>query len=160
MSAPNPFLYKGKRISLIQEEEKEIVTHPGSAVILPLIAPNKIIMIENRRIAVKETLLELPAGTIEDELPLSCAKRELQEETGFRAKSMKPMLEFYASPGYSSEKMYAFLAEDLHPAKPSLDPGEEITVVMKSFTEVIALIKEGKIQDAKTLVTLMHYILF
>jgi ADP-ribose pyrophosphatase len=154
-------LYEGSVFSLKQDGKREYITHPGAAVILPLLEPNIVLMIKNKRFAVGKTLWELPAGTLEpDEIPLMCAKRELEEETGFKAKEFKPLLEFYSTPGFSNEKLYAFVAEGLKPTKQKTDPDEEIEVHPLTWTEILSLIKSGEIVDGKTLTVLMHYILF
>lgn len=154
-------LYEGPIFSLKQVEGRDCIVHPGAAVILPLLEPNIVLMIKNKRFAVGKTLWELPAGTLEpDELPLMCAKRELEEETGFKAKEFKPLLEFYSTPGFSNEKLYAFVAEGLKPTQQKTDADEEIEVHPVTWTEILALIKSGEIVDAKTLTVLMHYILF
>src|SRR5687768_7732547 len=94
-------LYKGPRFEVKRIDGWDVVDHPGAVVILPLLDPHHLILIKNKRKAVNETLYELPAGLLEaSELPLMCAKRELEEETGFKAKTITPMLEFYTSPGF------------------------------------------------------------
>ena len=154
-------LYKGPLFEVQKIENKDVVVHPGAAVILPLLEPGVVLMIKNKRVAVGKTLWELPAGTVDpDEMPLVTAKRELEEETGYKAKELKPITEFYTSPGYSNEKVYAFLAEEVRKTKQNLEPGEEIEVVPMKWTHIIELIKNEEIQDAKTLAVLMHYILF
>ena len=93
---------------------REIVRHPGAAVILPLLDDGRVVFIRNYRAAVNETLIELPAGTLDrSEDPLSTAKRELAEETGYRAGNMKLLLTFCMSPGILDEKMHLFLATAL-----------------------------------------------
>jgi len=113
-------LYDGKKVRLelhhLQDDDghrlkKEVVVHPGAVVILPFLDATTILLIKNRRYTVGETLIELPAGTLEKgELPMNCAGRELQEETGFLANRIKPIGSFYASPGILTEKMYIFAA--------------------------------------------------
>ena len=142
----------GKRIA------KEVVVHPGAVVILPLMTDGTVVLIRNRRYAVNQTLVELPAGTLEaGESPMNCAGRELVEETGFLAGRLKPLTAFFASPGIISERIYAFAAHDLEPAAVDPDDGEEIEVVPTSFAECLDMIRDGRIQDAKTIATVLFY---
>lgn len=160
-------IFKGVRfdveaVDVVNEKQEkkrmEYVKHPGAVVILPMLNDQTIIMIRNYRFAVDEILWELPAGTLEPgEEPIETAKRELIEETGYRAASMHKMTSFYTSPGICNEKMYAFLAKDLNFVGQNLDEDEEITVEKMTVKDVLDLVKKGEIRDGKTLVTLMHY---
>jgi ADP-ribose pyrophosphatase len=135
-----------------------VCVHPGAVVVLPIVDAENILLIRNRRYAVNETLVELPAGTLErGEDPMNCAGRELVEETGFLAGRLKPLGDFYTSPGILSEKMYAFAAYDLTRAKASPDEGEEIDIAPASLEEAIDMIRYGQIKDAKTIATLLMY---
>mgnify|MGYP000064704840 CR=1 FL=1 len=158
-------VFKGSKISVIVEKisgergvyEAEIVKHPGAVVILPL-KKDKIIMVEQYRPAVEENLLELPAGTLEPgEDPFSCAARELEEETGYKPGKLEILGSFYASPGYSNEKLYAFIAEDLilGERKPEID--EDIRVLEIGEDELLRMIERGEIKDSKTLSTFFLY---
>lgn len=116
-------IFKGRRFDVLEIEfekvggkkiEREIVSHPGAVVILPLLDLDHVILIRNTRDAVGETLWELPAGTLEyREEPVVCARRELEEETGYQATKMQQFLEIYSTPGFCNEKLHIFLAEDL-----------------------------------------------
>ena len=161
-------LYDGKRLRLelhnLEDEEtgrrhkREVCVHPGAVVVLPFVDPEHIILIRNRRYAVGETLVELPAGTLEKgEDPMNCAGRELVEETGFLAGRLKSLGDFYTSPGILSEKMYAFAAYDLTRATASPDEGEEIDIAPASLEEAVDMIRYGQIKDAKTIATLLMY---
>ena len=115
-------------------------------------------MIRNYRIAVDEELLELPAGTIDPgEDPLQTARRELAEETGFRAENFCRLTEFWVSPGILSERMHLFLATGLQPGNAALEKGEQIQNVIVGWEEALALIDQQKIRDAKTLAGLLYY---
>jgi ADP-ribose pyrophosphatase len=134
------------------------VVHPGAVVILGLLADGKVLLIRNRRYTVDETLLELPAGTLEkNEDPMNCAGRELLEETGYLAGRLKPIGTYFTSPGILSEKMYAYAAYDLQERKTALEEGEEIEVEPTAFDEALAMIGDGRIQDAKTIATILMY---
>ncbi|RLE76851.1 MAG: ADP-ribose pyrophosphatase [Thermoprotei archaeon] len=160
-------VYSGRVFNVIKETiedekgvfEVDIVEHPGAVVILPL-RGDKIVMIKQYRYPVKETIYELPAGTIEPgEKPEECALRELEEETGFRAEKLSYLGCFYASPGYSSELLHAFTAENLHFEKQNLDIDEKIMVAEFSKEEVLDMINRGIIKDSKTLSALFLYFL-
>jgi len=160
-------LYKGKKINLEvhhlrddagKRTQREIVVHPGAVVILPFLDDKTIILIRNRRYAIQQILLELPAGTLEHgESPMNCAGRELQEETGYLASRIKPIGNFYSSPGILTERMYAFAAFGLQKTSPVLEEGEEIEVFSVEFAEAVSMIREGQIQDGKTIATLLLY---
>ena len=142
----------GKRIS------KEVCVHPGAVVVLPFLDPKTILLIRNRRIAVNDTLTELPAGTLEkNEDPINCAGRELIEETGYLATRLKPIGRLYPSPGILSEQMFLFAAYDLERTKPALEAGEEIEVVPTAWDDAIEQIRSGEIVDAKTIATILQY---
>jgi len=137
---------------------REVVVHPGAVVVLGLLANEQIVLIRNRRYAVGETLLELPAGTLEkNEDPMNCAGRELLEETGYLAGRLKPIGTYFTSPGILSEKMYAYAAYDLQERKTALEEGEEIEVEPTAYDEALRMIGDGRIQDAKTIATLLMY---
>lgn len=139
-------------------EPREVVVHPGSVVILPLLADGRIVMIRNQRFSIGRTLWELPAGTRDPGEPVAvCAARELEEETGYRAQSLVPLLEFYPAPGIADERMHAFVATGLVQVAQQLDATEQIEVFPLSPDEVLRMLKAGEIEDAKSIaVLLMH----
>lgn len=139
-------------------ELRDMVVHPGSVVLLPLLDDGRIVMIRNRRFAIERTLLELPAGTLEEgEAPAACAARELAEETGFRALRLEPLLAFYPAPGTSSERMHLFLARGLSAGQQRLDPGEQIEVEPLSLGDALARIRSNEIEDAKTIAAVLYF---
>lgn len=136
----------------------DVIKHPGSVVILPLVAPNQVCLIRNYRIAVGETLWELPAGTLEqDEDPAVCAHRELIEETGYRAGNMEKLCEFFVSPGILHERMHLFLATDLTAGTAKPESGEEIQTHVMQIDEALQMIENGELHDAKSLIGLLLY---
>lgn len=138
--------------------QRDLVVHPGAVIILPILDKENIILIRNQRFAVNKELWELPAGTLEPGEPsLETAKRELLEETGYRAKHTLPLFNFYTTPGICNEKMFAFLATDLERLEQSLDDSEEISVEIIQWSEALHMIREGKIEDGKTIATLLYY---
>lgn len=140
--------------------ERDVVVHPGAVVILPLLADGRIVMIRNFRYTIGRELLELPAGTREpNEEPLETARRELVEETGFRAEVVRPFLEFHTSPGVLTERMHAFIAEGLTAVGQRLEPGERIVVEPLSRGEVRRRLLSGGIEDGKSLAVLGVFLL-
>jgi len=134
----------------------DIVQHNGAIIIVPLDREGNIWFVEQYRYAAAEPLLELPAGTLEDqEDPLSSAQRELREEIGMAAAKFTHLGEFYLAPGYSTEYSYIYLAEDLSPAPLPCDEDEMITVVKAPVEEVFQWVKAKKIRDSKTLAALL-----
>jgi len=161
-------IYEGKKCRLelhhLENEEtgrrhrREVVAHPGAVVVLPLTDDGQVILIRNRRYAVGQVLLELPAGTLEKhEDPINCAGRELLEETGYLAGRLNALGSFFTSPGILSEKMYAYAAYDLQKREEALEEGEEIEVVPTGWDEAIEMIRLGQIQDGKTIATVLMY---
>lgn len=161
-------IYRGKKIDLevhhLENDEtaervkREVVVHPGAVVVLPLLDAQRILLIRNRRYAVGQILLELPAGTLEKgEDPMNCAGRELLEETGYLAQRLKLVGTFFSSPGVMTEKMYAYAAYDLQERTQALEEGEDIELAPVQLAEAVEMIRDGRIQDAKTIATLLMY---
>lgn len=141
---------------------REMVVHPGAVVVMPLLdgqlGREKVVMIRNERFAVDQRLWELPAGTREPgEKPHQCGERELIEETGYRAAKFTKLTDFYTTPGICTERMWAFLAEDLTHIGQSLDESERITVEVVGLDRTMRMVKSGQIRDGKTIATLLYY---
>lgn len=143
---------------------RDVVVHPGAVVILPILDNGRIVMIRQHRHAVEHDLLELPAGTIEpDEPPIETARRELIEETGYEARNVEPLIEFYTSPGVMTERMtermYAFIARDLSCVGQNLEPTEKITAEILAENEIRSMLTAGRLHDGKTIAVLGTYFL-
>lgn len=135
---------------------REIVEHRGAVAIVPLLNRETVLLIRQYRQAVGETLLEIPAGTLEpDEPPDTCARRELQEETGYSARQWRKLFSQYLAPGYSQEVLHVYLAEDLAPVAQQLDEDELVELVPTPLREVETMIREGHIKDSKTIAGLL-----
>jgi len=159
------YIYKGRKISLRLDSYKingkhytaEIVEHRGAIVILP-IDNDEVIFIRQYRYPLKDYILELPAGTLEPgEEPEKTAQRELIEETGYKSHKLELLGSFYASPGYTTEILYAFLATNLEKTTPKPEEYEEIKILRVNLDEVPLIIARNEIRDAKTLATFMLY---
>jgi ADP-ribose pyrophosphatase len=142
---------------------RDIVRHNGSAVILAIDNTKSkrdpwIVVERQYRHAAGRFLWELPAGKLEPgEDPLLGAQRELAEETGYRAKKWKPLVEYYASPGFVSESMKVFLAEGLTSGDTNLDEDEQIAFRLVKLSEIVKMIEKGAILDGKTLSAVLLY---
>ncbi len=132
---------------------QEIVEHHGGAVVVPVTNDGKIIMVTQYRFPVDKILLELPAGKLgKDENPLQCAVRELEEETGYKSDKVKELGSIYTTPGYSTEKLWIYLAKDLKPGNHNREEGEfGMEVFEFSLEEVEQKIYKGEIVDGKTI---------
>ncbi|MGA2781662.1 MAG: NUDIX hydrolase [Smithella sp.] len=128
------------------------INHNPTVAISAINDKNELILIKQYRTAVKKTLLEIPAGSLDTlkESPDVCAQRELAEETGFKAKTLVKLFEGYLLPGYCNEYMYFFLAKDLFSAPLTPDEDEFIEIMPTSFSQAQELLKKGEIIDAKT----------
>jgi len=168
MSPDETVLLKCSRFSIHQVEltdragnrrTREVIRHPGAVVLLPVLPDNRVVMIQNVRHSVGETLLELPAGTIDPgESPEQTALRELVEETGYRAAKIEKLHEFYSCPGICDERMYLFLASGLTAGEPDRESTEEIENQILTRDEIVGRIDRGEIHDAKTLVGLYAFL--
>ena len=137
---------------------RDVVHHPGSAVILPLLPDRRIVLIRQYRLSVGRRIWELPAGTIDPgETAVQTARRELAEETGYTSKSWRKLLEFYPTPGIAREKMTLFLARDVRPGPAHMESDERIVTRAFSLPETLTMIGKKQIVDAKTLVGLLYF---
>jgi ADP-ribose pyrophosphatase len=140
---------------------REVITHPGSVVVLPVLPNGKIILIRQYRHATKQFLWELVAGRIDDgEAPRQAAKRELIEETGYRAKSFKLFLDVFPAPGFLEERMYILLAEGVTPGIAQPEEDEKIVARAYSLAELKEMIRSGNMRDAKSVAGILFYINF
>ena len=131
---------------------REVVLHPGSVVVVPFVSADRVCLIDVVRTAVGTTLLEIPAGTLDrDESLAEAARRELLEETGYRAGRIEAAGSFWMSPGILRERMHLFVASDLEAGPQALEPGEQISTRVVPWAEAVAMCLDGRIEDAKTI---------
>jgi ADP-ribose pyrophosphatase len=162
-------VYKGRLVRLNVDRiiepggvraEREVVHHPGSVVILAHSNDGRIVMVRQYRYAAKLSLWELIAGGLDPgERPLAAARRELLEESGYRAKKFRLLFDFFPSPGILTERMFLVEASELTRSKAQPDPDERIEVGHFTRAQVWRMIKSRRIRDAKTLVGLMWLLL-
>jgi ADP-ribose pyrophosphatase len=163
-------VYKGRVFGIRRDEviepsgvrtTREMITHPGSVVVLPVLPDKKIVLIRQYRHAARQYMWELVAGRIDGgEGPKKAAARELIEETGYRAKKFTIFLDVFPTPGFLEERMYILLAEQVTPGESH--PEEDEKIEAKSYTrkELEQMIHSGKIIDAKTIAGLLYYFRF
>ncbi|BBA80206.1 NUDIX hydrolase [cyanobacterium endosymbiont of Rhopalodia gibberula] len=145
------------------EVDWECIRHPGGALAVPITSKSELVLVKQYRFAVEGRLLEFPAGIIEpDEEALETIKREIQEETGYRANTWHSLGKFSLAPGYSDEYIYVFLAQDLEKLKhpPGQDEEEHTEVVLMTFSEFETAILKGEPIDAKSISSFLMTRLF
>ena len=139
-----------------QTYQREVVHHPGSAVIVPAFEDGTVALVCQYRHPAVRYLLEVPAGTLNrGERPEEGAARELEEELGFVAGRLEKLTEFYVSPGFCEEKMWIYLATEMTETKQQLEEDEIVDVVRLPFSQALEMISGGEIEDAKTIIGLM-----
>ncbi len=153
-------LFAGSRFRVVAVTEpcsdgttrrREVIEHPGSVVVVPFVSHSEVCLVEVVRVAVGRTLLELPAGTLDRTESLAdAARRELAEETGYRAGRIESAAEWWMSPGILRERMHLFVATDLVAGPQALEPGERIRPRVVGWDEAVAMCLDGRIDDAKT----------
>lgn len=154
-------IYEGKILNLVRDEVelstgakafREVVRQRSAVVVCAITPDDKILFVKQYRYPVGEAILELPAGRLEpNEDPMIACGRELREETGYVAKTWKPLGFIHPSAGFSDEKLYLYLAKGLEFVEQKLDDGEILDVLQYSLQEVLKMIEDGTINDAKTI---------
>ena len=161
-------VYEGKVFGIRRDEviepsgvrtTREMITHPGSVVVLPVLPDGRVLLIQQYRYAARQYLWELVAGRMDHgETPIEGAARELKEETGYTAKKLKIFLEFFPTPGFLEEKMYLLLAKGLTPGK--AEPEEDEKIVTRAYThkQLDEMLRKKNLRDAKTIAGVLYYL--
>lgn len=144
--------------------ERELVRHPGASAVLPVLSAGgngptepAVVLVEQYRYAVGRPLLEIPAGTLEPgEDALSCARRELREETGLRGGELRSLGAVYTSPGFTDEVVHLYVAADPERGEPSPEAGETLRCREVPLAEALDRVEQGEIADAKTVCALLR----
>jgi ADP-ribose pyrophosphatase len=140
---------------------REVITHPGSVVVLPVLPDGRILMIRQYRYATRQYLWELVAGRIDaGESPRKAAARELIEETGYRAKRVRIFLDVFPTPGFLEERMFILLAEGLTAGV--AEPEDDEKIISRAYTrkQLEEMICRGKLRDAKSIAGILYYLRF
>ena len=154
-------IFQGRVFTLVKENitlengtttDVEFIEHPGAAAIVPFLDDHRILLLKQYRHALKQYIWEIPAGTLDPrEDVITCARRELIEETGYAADGWQKLGEITPLPGYSDERIHIYLATELKPAEQNLDEDEIINVQAMKFKDAFNMIGKEEIQDAKSI---------
>jgi ADP-ribose pyrophosphatase len=161
-------LHKGRHFNFKTDEiqlpsgkttTRDIIDHPGAVAIVPILDDGRVLLVKQYRYTTGKELLEIPAGTLEKgEAPDNCARRELKEETGYTAGSMKKILAMYMAPGYSNEVIHLYFATALKVGEPRAEEDEDISLEVYSADELLDGIEKNTIEDAKTIAGVLIYL--
>ncbi|MDQ3995972.1 MAG: NUDIX hydrolase [Gemmatimonadota bacterium] len=142
--------------------ELEMIRHPGAAAVVPFLSDPagddpQLLLLKQYRYAAEEFVYEIPAGRLDPgETPLNCARRELREETGCEAERIEHLYTFYTTPGFTDEKIHAFMAVGLIHGESRHETDEFITVETLTLSHALGLIEKGEIKDAKTALSILY----
>lgn len=162
-------IYQGSIFTMSKDEveikgkiyERDIIHHHGGVGVLA-IKDNKILLVKQYRYAIGKESLEIPAGKLEkDEDPYTCGLRELEEESGYTSEKLYPICQMYSTPGFCNEKIYLYYTNHLIKVEnpKAMDEDEEIETFWFSFDEIQAMLENGEIEDAKTIIALQFALL-
>lgn len=159
-------IFSGRVIDLVVKDvelpdgktsKREIINHPGAVAVIAITEEKKIVLINQFRKPLEKTIVEIPAGKLEkDEDPLDCAKRELEEETGYQASELEFIMSFYTSPGFADEIIYLYFTDKIELGEINRDEDEFIDVIEVTLPEAEKLIEDQIIHDAKTIFAIQY----
>lgn len=160
-------IYKGRSVNFNADRirlpdgkpaVREYLDHPGAVGVLPFLDRETVVLVRQYRYPVGEVTLEMPAGKLDQgEKPLSCVRRELEEETGYAARSVKPLMNYWPTPAFANELLHLYVATGLRRGRARPDHDEFIQAVALPFREALGLVKSGKIRDSKTVIGLLAF---
>lgn len=158
-------LYHGRKIDLALQavrlndgtlEEREVVLHRGAVALVPMVDDDHVCLVKNDRYAVGQTLIEVPAGTLDiGESPDATAARELTEETGYHAGRITRIADWFVSPGVMSERMFLYVCEELTPGPADLQPDERLEPLVVPWDEAVRMVHDARITDAKSMLAIL-----
>ncbi|OGS40875.1 MAG: hypothetical protein A2506_01560 [Elusimicrobia bacterium RIFOXYD12_FULL_66_9] len=158
-------VYRGKSIDLRVDvvrlpngklATREFMDHPGAVGIVPFLDRDTVVMVRQYRHPVGEVTLELPAGKLDPgESVLTCLRRELKEETGYTARKIAPLLNYWPTPAFANEVLHLYIAEGLRAGRMSTDEDEFLRCVTVPFKKALEMVRRGQIQDSKTVVGIL-----
>lgn len=162
-------LFKGNAINFRVDEVllpndkrnlREFIEHPGAVAVLPILNDNKIVLVKQYRYPIKKVTFEIPAGKLcgKRDKPLQRIRRELKEETGYTAKKIIHLVDFWPTPAFSNEMLKIYLATGLKKGKSKPDEDEFLKIKKISLSHACKMIKKGQIKDAKTIIAIQMYI--
>ena len=162
----NRQIYRGAVIEVVTEDvalpegrsaRLDLIRHPGAAAVVPFLSSEEVLLIRQYRHAAGGYILEVPAGKLDPgEAPETCARRELEEETGWRANTFERLTTLLTTPGFTDERIHLFMASELSPAQQNLQDDEVIELVPMAFRDALDLVWNGQIEDGKTALALLH----
>jgi ADP-ribose pyrophosphatase len=157
---------RGAMIEMVTEEIElpggrratlDLIRHPGAAAVVPFLSSDEVLLIRQYRHAAGGEIFEVPAGKLDPgEEPAACARRELEEETGWRAGRLQPLSTLLTTPGFTDERIHLFAAFDLTPGVQELGPDELIELVPMPFSRALEWVWSGALPDAKSALALLH----
>lgn len=163
-------VYRGKIVDLRVDEvrlpdgrgaTREYLDHPGAVGILPFLDPRTVVLVRQYRHPVRAVTLEIPAGKLDGEEPIgSCLRRELLEETGYTARRIRPLLNYWPTSAFANEVLHLFIAEGLTPGRRAPDEDEFLEVVVLPLRKALGLVRSGRIKDSKTIIALLAFALW
>lgn len=158
-------VFAGKMINLRVDDvqlpdgkkaKREVVEHPGAVAVVPVLPDGRIILVKQYRHPVGEVTWEIPAGKLDQkEAPELCAFRELEEETGYKAKKMRKLTTFFTTPGFTNEVIHLYAAEGLEETAQNTDEDEFIDALEVSRSDAMWMIRSGEIKDAKSIIGIL-----
>lgn len=135
---------------------REFMDHPGAVGVVPFLDEKTVVMVRQYRHPVRQVTLELPAGKLDKgEDPLPCVRRELAEETGYTARRIRPLIDYWPTPAFANEVLHLYIAEGLKAGRMNADEDEFLECVTLPFKKAVEMVRRGEIQDSKTVVGLL-----